>query len=233
MTHANWTAPADTALIIVDAQNDFCPGGALAVDGGDEIIPVVNALRDHFNLVVLTQDKHPSGHCSFASSHDGKAPRETVEMPYGTQVLWPDHCEDGSEGVKFHKDLIVKDTDLWLEKGTHQDIDSYSGFYENDQKTQPRFANGKTLTETLNDAGITRVVLTGLAYDFCVGWHGLDAVKDGFEVVVVDDATRAIGMPTKVGQSDSKQDMDAQLAQNGVKVVSAADLPQTLGVPQP
>lgn len=218
----NWKAPADTALIIVDVQNDFCPGGNLAVENGDKIVPLVNALKEHFNTVVLTQDWHPAGHTSFASSHEGKAPMETTEMPYGTQVLWPDHCVQGSEGAAFHKDLDVSGTDLVLRKGANPAIDSYSGFFENDGKTQPRFDNGKTLSETLREAGIKKVVLVGLAFDFCVGWHALDAVKEGFDATVVKDATRSIAIPGADGAPDTEQAMQRQLEDAGVKVVNSA-----------
>ncbi|MCD8563350.1 MAG: bifunctional nicotinamidase/pyrazinamidase, partial [Alphaproteobacteria bacterium] len=205
-----FTAPKTTALIVVDVQNDFCPGGNLAVNEGDQIVSDINAMRGSFETRVYTKDWHPADHKSFASNHDGKNPFETIQMPYGVQVLWPDHCIQGTDGAAFHSALQYDGSDLILEKGTNPGIDSYSGFYENDQKTQPHFANGKTLTETLKARGIKQIVLCGLAYDFCVGWHALDARKEGFEVIVVKDAARSIAMPLPDG-SDTEAAMDAQL----------------------
>ena len=152
------------ALIVVDVQNDFCPGGALAVPGGDEVLAPINAKMVQFDTVILTQDWHPAGHSSFASSHPGKAPFETVEMAYGTQVLWPDHCVQGSDGAAFHKELRT-DGDLILRKGFRAGIDSYSGFFENDQTT-PTGLEGY-----LRSRGITGLTLAGLATDFCVAFH--------------------------------------------------------------
>lgn len=220
----NWQAPSDTALIIVDVQNDFCPGGKLAVAGGDEIVPLVNKIKEGFSLVVLTQDWHPQGHKSFASSHEGKAPFGTVEMPYGTQVLWPDHCEQGTAGADFHPGLRISPDDLLLRKGTNADIDSYSGFFENDQTTRPRFANGETLADTLRARGIKKVVFVGLAYDFCVGWHALDARKEGFEAIVVKDATRSIAIPGTNGAPDTATAMNRQLAAAGAVVTDSTSL---------
>lgn len=213
--------PNDTALINVDVQVDFCPGGALAVVNGDEIVPYINAIKKHFRLRVYTQDWHPEGHASFASSHPGAAVFSQIEMPYGPQILWPDHCVQGTTGANFHPDLEVGQNDLILQKGTNPQIDSYSGFFENDDKTQPRFPNGKTLTDTLRNSGIKRVVLTGLAYDYCVGWHALDARYEGFEVIVVRDATRSIA-------AESEQEMDEKLAAAGVKVIQSVELAAAL-----
>ncbi|UWQ53617.1 bifunctional nicotinamidase/pyrazinamidase [Leisingera caerulea] len=175
------------ALIVVDVQNDFCPGGALAVPGGDEVVAPINAMMDRFDAVILTQDWHPAGHSSFASAHPGKAPFETVEMPYGTQVLWPDHCVQGTEGAAFHKDLRT-DGDLIIRKGFRPAIDSYSGFYENDKAT-PTGLEGY-----LRSRGITRLTLAGLATDFCVAFTALDAARLGFEVTVDLAACRAIDL---------------------------------------
>ena len=227
----NWKVPEDIALVVVDIQNDFCPGGNLAVPGGDDIVPLVNSLKKLFNLVVLTKDWHPAGHKSFASSHDGKNPLETVEMPYGTQVLWPDHCVQGTEGAAFHKDLDIAADDLVLAKGTNPAIDSYSGFFENDAKTQPVFDDGKTLAQTLREKGINTVVFTGLAYDFCVGWHALDAIKAGFNAIVVKDATRSIAIPGADGAPGTEQAMTAQLEQAGAKIVTADELKALLSKP--
>lgn len=175
------------ALIVVDVQNDFCPGGALAVPGGDEVVAPINAMMDRFDAVILTQDWHPAGHSSFASAHPGKAPFETVEMPYGTQVLWPDHCVQGTEGAAFHKDLRT-DGDLIIRKGFRPAIDSYSGFFENDKAT-PTGLEGY-----LCSRGITRLTLAGLATDFCVAFTALDAARLGFEVTVDLAACRAIDL---------------------------------------
>ncbi|MFA7276709.1 MAG: nicotinamidase [Pseudobdellovibrionaceae bacterium] len=222
-----WNSPENTALVVVDVQNDFCPGGKLAVAGGDEIVPVVNDLLYHFNVVVLTQDWHPADHKSFASNHEGGQPFSLVDMPYGAQVLWPDHCVQGTDGANFCEDLEVSPSDMILQKGTNADVDSYSGFFENDKVSKPVFADGKTLSDAFKDAGISRIVFCGLAYDFCVGYHALDARKEGFEAIVVKDATRSIAMPTSEGNT-TETDMDRQLQEAGVKVVSAAELPQIL-----
>ncbi|MBY6066118.1 bifunctional nicotinamidase/pyrazinamidase [Leisingera aquaemixtae] len=175
------------ALIVVDVQNDFCPGGALAVPGGDEVVAPVNAMMERFDTVILTQDWHPAGHYSFASAHPGKAPFETVEMPYGTQVLWPDHCVQGTEGAAFHKDLRT-DGDLIIRKGFRAGIDSYSGFFEND-RTTPTGLEGY-----LRSRGIMDLTLAGLATDFCVAFTALDAARLGFAVTVDLAACRAIDL---------------------------------------
>lgn len=175
------------ALIVVDVQNDFCPGGALAVPGGDEVVAPINAMMAQFDAVILTQDWHPAGHSSFASAHRGKAPFETVEMPYGTQVLWPDHCVQGTGGAAFHKDLRT-DGDLIIRKGFRPAIDSYSGFFEND-RTTPTGLEGYLRTR-----GISRLTLAGLATDFCVAFTALDAARLGFEVTVDLKACRAIDL---------------------------------------
>jgi len=180
-------APAEgDVLLVVDIQNDFCPGGALAVPGGDEVIPVVNRLARGFAHVVLTQDWHPAGHQSFASSHPGRAPYETVRMPYGDQVLWPDHCVQGGRGAALRADLDIPGAELVLRKGCRVDMDSYSAFFENDHRT-PTGLGGY-----LRERGLSRVVLSGLAFDFCVLWSAEDARRLGFDVVVVDDACRSI-----------------------------------------
>ncbi len=173
------------ALIVIDVQNDFCPGGALAVAGGDEIVAGINALMGDFDSVILTQDWHPAGHSSFASSHAGAAPMSVVDMPYGPQVLWPDHCIQGSHGAAFHNDLRV-DGDLIIRKGFNPAIDSYSAFFENDHTT-PTGLEGYLRTR-----GIDRLVMVGLALDFCVNYSAVDAAKLGFDVTVRRDLTRAI-----------------------------------------
>jgi nicotinamidase/pyrazinamidase len=176
----------DDVLIIVDVQNDFCPGGALSVPRGDEIIPVVNSLAARFRNVVLTQDWHPAGHWSFASSHPGRRPFDTIEASYGPQVLWPDHCVQGTLGARFHPALSAPHAALVLRKGFNREIDSYSAFYENDRKTPTG------LVGYLRERGLTRVFLAGLAFDFCVRYSAEDARREGFAAFVVEDACRAI-----------------------------------------
>jgi nicotinamidase/pyrazinamidase len=176
------------ALIVIDMQNDFCPGGALAVPEGDQIVAPINALMPDFEAVILTQDWHPAGHSSFASAHEGKAPYEMIEMPYGPQVLWPDHCIQGSLGAKFHTELHLDRADLILRKGFNPQIDSYSAFFENDHKT-PTGLEGYLRTR-----GIERLVMVGLALDFCVNFSAVDAAKLGFEVEVREDLCRAIDL---------------------------------------
>jgi len=176
------------ALIVIDIQNDFCPGGALAVSGGDLIIGGVNALMQQIPCVVLTQDWHPADHSSFASQHAGKSPFDTTEMPYGTQVLWPDHCVWGSDGAVFHPDLHVDPADLIIRKGFRRAIDSYSAFFENDQTT-PTGLHGY-----LNERGITDLTMVGLTLDFCVNFSALDAARLGYNVTVKTDLCRAIDM---------------------------------------
>lgn len=176
------------ALLVIDIQNDFCPGGALAVPNGDRIIPVVNRLIDRFDTVIQTQDWHPAGHHSFASSHDGKNPYDTTELAYGTQVLWPDHCVQGSKGAEFHPDLNSLKSQVVIRKGFRKGIDSYSTFYENDQKTSTG------LTGYLKDRGITELCAVGLATDFCVKWSVLDGIREGFKMYIVEDAVAGIDL---------------------------------------
>ncbi|HTV37948.1 MAG TPA: bifunctional nicotinamidase/pyrazinamidase [Xanthobacteraceae bacterium] len=182
----------DGVLIVVDVQNDFCPGGALSVPRGDEVVPIVNALAARFGNVILTQDWHPRGHLSFASSHPGKKPYEMVEAEYGAQVLWPDHCVQATTGAAFHKSLDVPHAGLIIRKGTHRAIDSYSTFYENDRKTPTG------LTGYLRERGLVRVFLAGLAFDFCVRYSAEDARRQGFTVFVIEDACRGIDLEGSV-----------------------------------
>lgn len=179
---------ADEVLLAVDVQYDFMPGGALAVARGDEIVPVVNRLAREFSHVVLTQDWHPRGHVSFAANHAGRAPFETMTLPYGEQVLWPVHCVQDTEGAALHRDLHVPHARLVIRKGHHSDVDSYSAFVEADRVTPTG------LTGYLRDVGVTRVYLCGLATDYCVAWSALDARRAGFEVTVIEDACRAIDL---------------------------------------
>ena len=176
------------ALIVIDVQNDFCPGGALAVAGGDEIVAGINALMGDFHTVILTQDWHPAGHSSFASQHPGKAPCAMTEMDYGPQVLWPDHCVQGSEGAQFHPKLETTRADLIIRKGFRPAIDSYSAFFENDHAT-PTGLEGYLRTR-----GISELVMVGLALDFCVGFSAVDAANLGFGVTVLGDHCRAIDL---------------------------------------
>lgn len=176
------------ALLVIDVQQDFCPGGALAVAGGDEIVEGINALMSDFEAVILTQDWHPAGHSSFASSHEGRKPYDMMEMPYGSQVLWPDHCIQGSTGAQFHGNLILDRADLIIRKGYNPAIDSYSAFFENDHKT-PTGLEGYLRTR-----GIDRLTLVGLATDFCVNFSAVDAAKLGFDVEVRLDLCRAIDL---------------------------------------
>ncbi len=182
------TGMDDTALIVIDVQNDFCPGGALAVTGGDEIVPLVNGLIDSLPHVVLTQDWHPSGHSSFASSHSGADPFSTTQMPYGDQTLWPDHCVQGTTGAAFHADLQWTRAELVIRKGFRNAVDSYSAFFENDHTT-PTGLGGY-----LRERDISSLVMVGLATDFCVAFSALDAAKLGFKVTVLTDACRAIDL---------------------------------------
>jgi nicotinamidase/pyrazinamidase len=179
---------SDAALVVIDVQNDFCPGGALAVPGGDAVVPVVNQLMPRFARVVLTQDWHPAGHRSFASSHPGRQPFETVTVDYGSQVLWPDHCVQGTKGAEFHPGLATANAALIVRKGMNPKVDSYSAFYENDRRT----ATG--LAGYLRGLGVRRLYLCGLATDFCVLYSALDARAAGFDCAVVEDACRGIDL---------------------------------------
>ena len=176
------------ALIVIDIQNDFCPGGALAVAGGDAIIPRVNALMDDFSVRVLTQDWHPADHSSFAANHPGAEPFGLIDMPYGPQVLWPVHCVQGTQGAAFHPALRTDPADLVIRKGFRAAIDSYSAFFENDHET-PTGLEGYLRTR-----GVTELTLVGLATDFCVAYSAIDAAKLGFAVTILEGACRAIDL---------------------------------------
>ncbi|MBZ8117793.1 bifunctional nicotinamidase/pyrazinamidase [Roseovarius sp. LXJ103] len=185
------------ALIVIDVQNDFCPGGALAVTGGDVIVPGINAAMTEFRTVVLTQDWHPAGHSSFASSHPGRAPMEMAEMSYGPQVLWPDHCVQGSAGAEFHAGLNVTRADLIIRKGYNPAIDSYSTFFENDQST-PTGLHGY-----LTERGITDLTMVGLATDFCVNYSAVDAARLGYAVRVETTLCRGIDMDGSLAAAEA------------------------------
>ncbi|MBR0751346.1 bifunctional nicotinamidase/pyrazinamidase [Bradyrhizobium jicamae] len=179
---------SDDLLLIIDVQNDFCPGGALAVADGDAVVPVINRLATQFDHVVLTQDWHPVGHGSFASSHPGAAPFSSVTMPYGPQTLWPDHCIQGTSGAAFHPQLVTDKAELVIRKGFRGAIDSYSAFFENDRATPTGLAG------YLRERGLKRVVMAGLATDYCVNYSALDARRLGFETAVVMAGCRAIDL---------------------------------------
>jgi nicotinamidase/pyrazinamidase len=200
------------ALIVVDVQNCFVPGGSLAVKGGDEIVPLINRLAKNFRHVVLTQDWHTPDHVSFASQHAGKKPFETVDLPYGTQVLWPDHCVQGTEGAMLHKSLDIPHAELIIRKGYRRDVDSYSAFLEADKKTQTGLGG------YLKQRGLRRVFLAGLATDFCVGWSAQDARRQGFEALVIEDACRGIDAQGSLAKAWA--DMKAA----GVKRIQSSDL---------
>lgn len=185
----------NSALIVVDVQNDFILGGSLAVKNGHEVVPIINELSQHFKNVVITQDWHNPGHVSFASSHPGKKPFETTELYYGTQVLWPDHCIQGTKGADLVEGLNIPHAQLIIRKGFHPDIDSYSGFFEADQKTPTGLQSYlKERGSYLKERGITTLYVVGLATDFCVAWTAMDGVRSGFTVSVIEDAARAIDL---------------------------------------
>jgi nicotinamidase/pyrazinamidase len=210
-----FTIGAQDILLVVDIQNDFCPGGDLAVPRGDEVVPLINGLAAKFAHVVLTQDWHPRGHLSFASSHPGKRPYQTIEVAYGTQVLWPDHCVQGTEGAALRNDLQIPHAELVLRKGYHREIDSYSAFYENDRRTRTGLAG------YLGERGFRRVFLAGLAFDFCVRYSAEDARRDGFETIVIEDACRGIDVDGSIVATR------ALFAAKGIRCISASAIEAT------
>jgi nicotinamidase/pyrazinamidase len=201
-----------SALIVIDVQNDFCPGGALAVPKGDEVVRPINRLIQTFHHVVLTQDWHPKGHSSFASSHTGAAPFSNIAMPYGEQTLWPDHCVQGTPGAEFHRDLVWTKAELIIRKGFRGAIDSYSAFFENDRIT-PTGLGGY-----LSERGLRRLVMAGLATDFCVAYSALDAARLGFEVAVAMDACRAIAL------GGSLKSAEERMRAAGVRLTESAQV---------
>jgi nicotinamidase/pyrazinamidase len=205
------TIDGNDVLIVVDVQNDFCPGGALAVPRGDEVVPIINRLAARFRHVVLTQDWHPAGHFSFASSHPGRKPFDTIPAPYGPQVLWPDHCVQGTPGAACHPALDVPHAALVVRKGMEPSIDSYSAFYDNDHRTPTG------LTGYLRERGLTRVFLAGLAFDFCVRHSAEDAQRQGFTVFVIEDACRGIDVDGSVALTR------ASLGGLGIACISALE----------
>ncbi len=206
--------PTD-ALLVIDVQNDFCPGGALAVDRGDEVVPTINALAQKFDHVILTQDWHPPHHISFATTHD-RQPYETIEVPYGPQniiqTLWPDHCLQHTPGAALHPDLSIPHAELILRKGFRRHIDSYSAFLENDHTTPTGLAG------YLRERNLTRLFLTGLAYDFCVRYSAIDGHHLGFETIVIEDATRPVNLPGSVASTN------AAFAATGIKRLNSTAL---------
>ena len=201
-----------SALVVVDVQNCFLPGGSLAVKDGDQVIPVINRIAKSFDNVVMTQDWHTVHHVSFASSHEGKKPFEVIQLPYGAQVLWPDHCVQGTDGASVAKDIAIPHASLIIRKGFHNDVDSYSAFLEADKETRTGLAG------YLKERKIDTLFVTGLATDFCVAWTAIDARNAGFNVYVVDDACRGIDLNGSLAKA--WQDMTAA----GVKKITSADI---------
>lgn len=204
-------SPQD-ALLVVDVQNDFCPGGALPVANGDQVIAPIHRIAARFEHILLTQDWHPANHASFAANHAGARPYESIKLEYGAQTLWPVHCVQGTLGADFHSGLHLPQAELILRKGFRPYIDSYSAFFENDRVTPTG------LTSYLRERGLKRVFLAGLAYDYCVGYSALDARRLGLPVVVVQDACRAINLEQSVAR------MEAQFEKTGVQVIESAQL---------
>jgi nicotinamidase/pyrazinamidase len=207
-----FTVGEQDVLLVVDVQNDFCPDGALAVPDGDQVVPVVNALAGKFAHVVLTQDWHPAAHQSFASSHPGTKPFDIIEVSYGPQIMWPDHCVQGTPGAAFRDDLHIDRAELVLRKGYHRAIDSYSAFYENDRKTHTGLAG------YLRERGFTRVFLAGLAFDFCVRYSAEDAHREGFESIAIEDACRSIDL------NGSVADTQALFKKLGIRCIKASEI---------
>jgi len=208
---------ATDALLIIDLQNDFCPaqdgiGGALAVGGGDQIVPAINRLSRAFRHVILTQDWHPQGHISFASTHPGAAPYQTIQVSYGEQTLWPDHCIQNTTGADFHPALDVPHAELIVRKGCRKEIDAYSAFMENDHTTPTGLAG------YLRDHGVKRLFLCGLAYDYCVRHSAIDGIAQDFESFVIEDACRAVNLPGSVRATDQA------FEEAGVQRIQVADL---------
>jgi nicotinamidase/pyrazinamidase len=205
--------PDDTsAFLVIDVQNCFLPGGSLAVKDGDQVVPVINRIATGFSNVVMTQDWHTPGHVSFASTHPGKKPFETIDLPYGKQVLWPDHCVRGTDGATLSRDLSIPQAELIIRKGFHQDVDSYSAFTEADGKTTTGLAG------YLKARRVKRLFVAGLATDFCVAWTALDARKAGFETYVIEDACRGIDTQGSLAKAW------ADMAKAGVKRIQSGDI---------
>lgn len=204
----------EDVLIVVDVQNDFCPGGALEVYGGDAVIAPIHRIAPLFERIVLTQDWHPPNHISFSTMHVGKIPYDTTELQYGAQTLWPVHCVQGSHGAEFHAALALTRAELIVRKGFHAEIDSYSAFFENDRRTPTGLAG------YLRERGLKRCFFAGLAYDYCVGFSAVDARRQGFEAIVVRDACRAIDL------NGSVAGIEAEFRAAGVTVIESSELPE-------
>ncbi|MDJ0948415.1 MAG: bifunctional nicotinamidase/pyrazinamidase [Alphaproteobacteria bacterium] len=209
---ATFAAKAGDVLLVVDVQNDFCPGGALAVAEGDAVVPLINRLAGGFDHVLMTQDWHPAGHSSFASSHAGKEPYDSIAMPYGAQTLWPDHCVQGTTGAAFRADLDLPQAELVIRKGFRPEIDSYSAFFENDHETPTGLAG------YLRERGLERVFVCGLALDFCVRFSAEDAKAAGFEAVVIGDACRPVDLPGTVEATT------ASFREREIPVINSGDI---------
>ncbi|MGD0729864.1 MAG: bifunctional nicotinamidase/pyrazinamidase [Terracidiphilus sp.] len=203
---------AQDVLIVIDVQNDFCPGGALAVANGDAVLDPIHRVAPKFAHIVLTQDWHTANHSSFASAHAGKQPFEQIELPYGAQTLWPDHCVQGAKGAEFHPALNLPQAELILRKGFRPHIDSYSAFFENDRSTPTGLAG------YFDERNLTRVFLAGLAYDYCVGYSALDARRLGLEAIILRDACRAINLNGSVAK------IEAQFADAGIMLIESVEL---------
>jgi nicotinamidase/pyrazinamidase len=203
---------SNDVLLVIDVQNDFCPGGALAVPHGDELIAPIHRIAPRFQHIILTQDWHPPNHSSFATSHPGKQPYDSIELAYGTQTLWPPHCVQGTVGADFHPSLDLTRAELILRKGFRPQIDSYSAFFENDRSTPTGLAG------YLRERGFARVFLAGLAYDYCVGYSALDARRLGFQAFILRDASRAIDLNGSVAS------IEGEFARAGVDVIDSAEL---------
>jgi nicotinamidase/pyrazinamidase len=212
MSKASIDRTSQDVLLVVDVQNDFIPGGALAVPAGDEVLGPIHKLAPYFEHVILTQDWHPAGHASFASSHPGRQPFEQIELPYGAQTLWPEHCVQQTRGAEFHPELGLLKAELILRKGFRPAIDSYSAFFENDRQTPTGLAG------YLRERSLARIFLAGLAYDYCVGYSALDARRLGFPAYVVRDACRAINL------KHSLSAIEAHFARAGVVVLDSAEV---------
>ncbi|NMJ42163.1 bifunctional nicotinamidase/pyrazinamidase [Roseomonas sp. JC162] len=205
-------APSTTALLVVDVQNDFCSGGALSVPHGERVVPLINAIQAQYDIIVVTQDWHPADHASFASQHPGRTIFDTVDMPYGPQVLWPDHCVMGSHGAALHEDLDVTRAQLVLRKGSHRGVDSYSALLEADRATRTG------LDGWLTSRGVTEVHVCGLATDFCVAWTALDARRFGIAAAVIEEACRAIDLEGSLARAWS------EMTAAGVRRLASADI---------
>jgi nicotinamidase/pyrazinamidase len=206
----NLNPSSDDVLLVVDVQNDFCPGGALAVADGDAVIPAIHRIARHFEHILLTQDWHPPGHHSFARAHQGKCAFDQVHLIYGEQMLWPDHCVQGTPGADFHPALNLPQAELILRKGFRPEIDSYSAFFENDRTTTTG------LNACLRERGLRRVFLAGLAYDYCVAYSALDARRLGYPAIIIRDACRAIDLNGSVAA------IEKEFAAAGVSLIESA-----------